>query len=81
MKAVSAQVGELLCFWQTPKIMQHKHHNIPYMIDCWADPFVHLLQVWPDLAIFKVLDDKFSYNGSQNIWWPFGLAWKPSLFK
>ena len=23
--------------------MQHTHGNLPYMFDCWADPFAHLL--------------------------------------
>ena len=45
MKAHIGPSGKLWCLWQTIKIMQHMHGNIPYMLDCWANPVVHLLQL------------------------------------
>ena len=38
--------GKLLCLSQPlppKKMMQHMHGIIAYMLDCWADPVVHLL--------------------------------------
>ena len=34
--------GNLLCLWQTPKMMHHVHGNIPCMFDYWTEPVVHL---------------------------------------
>ena len=35
-----------------------------------------LAQVWPNLGIFKVLRDNFSYKSSPNVCLLFGLFWK-----
>ena len=34
---------KLLCLCQTPKIVQNMHGIITYMLDCWANPVVHLI--------------------------------------
>ena len=37
--------GKLYSLWHNQKNMQNMHDNIPYLLDFWADLFVHLLLV------------------------------------
>ena len=39
----SVQVESCSVYVKTQKVMQHMHGIIAYMLDCWADPVVHLL--------------------------------------
>ena len=66
MKAVSAQV---VCYCVYDKSKQNKedlHGTIPYMLDYWADPVVHLLLLEISMAYFllacgaKIKDQRFS---------------------
>ena len=42
--------GKLLCLWNTKKLTQHTHSNIPHIFDHWADPVVHLLLLKSSMA-------------------------------
>ena len=42
MKAVSAVVESCCVYDKAQKVVQQMHGIIPYLLDCWADPVVHL---------------------------------------
>ena len=51
--------GKLLCLWNTKKLTQHTHSNIPNIFDHWTDPVVHLFLGSKELHGW---DENFSHS-------------------